>query len=189
MITIFHNRIILVALVCIVALSCNSSNNEVTVNTNPYFPLSNNLQLSYKSQLTGDTIDVKVKNIRNANNIEFQFDRFPYIWNLDTSIKVIVKNNGEVNCNFLGEDFIFLPSPNKMISGYNWTSQEWNANVSISDSITIGDVIYKDIYKVSYNLSITYIAELWFAKGVGIVKWGFNRTNPPTAEFEYFELI
>lgn len=189
LITIFRKPAVIIFITCFAVVSCNSSKIESTQIGNLYFPLSNNLQLNYRSSLTDNIVTINISKSGKKDSDEFLFDRFPFIWNLDSSVNVFVKNDGEVICKFFGEDFIFLPSMEKMKSGYKWETQEWNAVISNQSSISLSNKTYNGVYKVSYNLSITYNAEIWFAKGVGVIKWGFNRVNPPTPEFEYFELI
>lgn len=171
-------------------MSCNSSSRDASVNnSNPYFPLSNNMTLNYKSLNSDKITNVKVLSSSERNLNDFTFSRFPFIWNLDSSIKVSVTNDGEILCKFFGEDLILLPSSDKMKTGYNWTSQEWNVYIESLSQMQIGNQTFDDVYKVNYNLSITYTSEIWFAKGIGIIKWGFNRVNPPTLNIEYHEMI
>ena len=84
-----------------------------------------------------------------------------------------------------------MPPTNELKMNYNWGFGMWNGYItSLHDTVYTGQEKIEDCIKVNYALSITMNAEIWLAKDKGIVRWGLNRTNPPTpiSLFQYYKL-
>lgn len=115
------------------------------------------------------------------------FNSFP-CFGRDTVTEIVIKNDGSYECLPM-QNFMFIPPPEKIKTGYSWESSEWKCRVvSESEEVKAFDKTYENCVYISYSLSITFSAHIWYKEGVGIVKWQFLRTNPPTTELGHYLL-
>jgi hypothetical protein len=171
--------------------SCNTA--DIERSGKEFIPLSsgNKWVYEYNNERNSKTYSTEVKSIKSAGGsfIEAVFDSFEYLGFYDQK-RIILKSDGSYEVKYTdGGNFQFIPPADKQKKDFKWTSREWNCRViSDSESVTVGGKTYSDCVHLGYVMSITFSAQLWVKPGVGIVKWFFNRTNPPTLEFGEFEL-
>lgn len=167
-----------------ILISCNSA--EVNNPSSSLLPIVKNKEWNYKYEKSDSSISVRITNVNNTSSgTKGQFEAFPFFG--DFGKEVIEKND---NSYFLeAQSFMFIPPGDKVKSDYKWESGEWKCTiVSDKQDVNISGKVYKDCVHIRYSLSITFSAEMWLKRGVGIVKWSFIRTNPPSPEFGYFLL-
>ncbi|KAA0210323.1 MAG: hypothetical protein WBP57_08955 [Ignavibacteria bacterium] len=182
---------VVVLALSIFSISCNSSSIKSIENfNNQYFPLKDRMNLRFRSTQDSELTKVNVTfKSENDSAIIYSFDKFPFIWGSDSAVNVYITRYGEIYCELKGQNLLFLESPEKLTSGNYWHSNGWNISVSEMKELIVNEEKFVDVKKVSYNLSITFTAEIWFSKGIGVIKWGFNRVNPPNPNMEYFNLV
>lgn len=179
-------RINLISLTFLAALffSCNSA--EVNNPSTSLLPLVKNKEWNYKYEKSDSNISVKIIVISSISaGTRAQFDSFPFFGDFGNDI--IEKSDGSYLLE--SQSFMFIPPGDKIKSGYKWESKEWKCSVvNEKEDVNISGKVYKDCVHIRYSLSITFSAEIWLKIGVGVVKWSFIRTNPPSPEFGYFLL-
>jgi hypothetical protein len=168
--------------------------NSVALFNNVYFPVSLGYRWSYIIEKTGgekNNYDVEVIKLVNADSESKIFlNSFPYFWLKEDEKILTIKDSGDIY--FIDENdnkVLLIPKVSDIKEGYNWKMGEWNASiVSTNEKVTTKNLIYENCVHINYTISISFNSELWLAKDRGIVKWGFNRTNPPTLNFSYYVL-
>ncbi|RPI18184.1 MAG: hypothetical protein EHM58_06565 [Ignavibacteriae bacterium] len=183
--------------------SCNSSStkekgsSEIKIESgshNAYFPVSNVNKWQYINEAPREEsviYDVNVESIRTENkNLIAELSTFPFFTNIQEKTKLTLKENGQIyTINKEGKEELFLESAENLKQSDKWKYGEWDANVgSTKEEVITEKGTFKDCIYISYSQYYTFAAELWLAKDVGIVKWGFNRTNPPTLKPLYYVL-
>jgi hypothetical protein len=160
---------------------------------NPYFPIAGDMEWKYINQAPRDEtllFNVKISNLKNSGeSVTAEFDPFPFFNKQKVKSTVKINKSGEVYViDSTENEKLLLPDESKLQKGYNWQYGSWLAvvgdtNVSVkTEKETIENCLY-----VNYGLGgFTFVVELWLAKGKGIVKWGANRTNPPSLNTAYF---
>jgi hypothetical protein len=131
---------------------------------------------------------VKVEEIAlRQGNITASVSSFPYLLTGEGKQTLILKETGEMSITSGEGDVNFFPPVQNLKKDYTWAAGIWHAVVTgINETVTAGGKTYTNCVHISYSLSITFAADIWFAPGAGIVKWGLNRTNPPTQKFIYY---
>jgi len=182
---------------------CNSSSykKEITndsssvKNYNPYFPAGTADKWEYINEAPrGDTELYKI----GINGIKFEgddrvveFSSFPFFSKIEEKTVLRVKPNGKVYLinQSSGKDELFIPEPSKFKQGYTWKFGIWTGIVnSIYETVEAETGTYTDCVYLSFSIYYTFAAEVWLAKDIGIVKWGYFRTNPPTLIHTFYVL-
>ncbi len=181
-------RIIILIIVVIAVCSCNSSNTNNPESVYIPFDKGNRWSYKYDPELNPKNSSFAIKNMSGRKTAEF--DQFPCLGFFDNAAIVVMSDNGSYILDYPeAQDFEFIPPADKVKDGYQWTSGEWICNIrGINEVLTINGKTYNDCLHIEFSSSITFWGEMWIKKGVGIVKWAFNRTNPPTTELGYYEL-
>lgn len=179
---------------------CNSSHNSNrqsgnTYDYNPYFPVGDHILWSYINQAPRDEtelFDAEVSGIQKEKEyVVAIFPSFPYFSKINNGCLVRITNDGDVFVkDSLDEEKMLLPGPSRLQQGYSWQYGNWTAAV-IATNVTVKTEKkdFENCVYVNYSLGgITFSVELWLAKDAGIVKWGSNRTNPPSRFYTYYVL-
>ena len=161
---------------------------------NEFFPVSVGNQWHYSIENPGkekDKYDVEITDQENVGDeIKVVFNSFPFFWLKEEKTTLIGKESGDVyiideNKN----ENLLIPRDSDIREGFTWEMGEWNASIiSTHEKVKTMNVDYEDCVHINYTISISFNSELWLSKNTGIVKWGFNRTNPPSLNFTYYLL-
>lgn len=162
---------------------------------NELFPVSVGNQWHYSIEKPGeekDKYNTEITELENAGDeIKIVFNTFPFFWLKEEKTKLIVKKSGDVyiideNKN----ESLLIPRDSDIRDGFNWKMGEWNASIiSTHEKVKTMNMDYEDCVHINYTISISFNSEIWLSKNTGIVKWGFNRTNPPSLNFAYYTLV
>jgi hypothetical protein len=192
-------RLLALVLIFVISLSfsCNSSKSNKDspqIKSNSYFPVTQGYSWIYSNSLTGEnpsTSNVYVKSVVNAGPDKLaQLSLFPFFSDFVTSTKLKIKKTGAIYV--VGEDStenLFLPVNSDMQVGSKWQFAQWSAYIGKADTITTKLGTYTNCLLITYSIAFTFVSEIWLAKDVGIVKWGYNRINPPSLSPSYNVLI
>jgi hypothetical protein len=183
--------------------SCNSSSNkdkgvsEIKLSAgspNAYFPINSGNKWQYINEAPREEsvlYDVNIEAIKTeGKDLIIELSSFPFFTNNSEKTKLVFKENGQIySINKDGKEELFLESDKNLKQSNKWQYGQWEAYVG---STTMEAKTEKDTYKnciyISFSQFFTFAAEVWLVKDVGIVKWGYNRTNPPTFKPQYYVL-
>lgn len=189
--------------VVISSFSCNSSETKSKDETkkqtsgdsfNPYFPLKEGNKWVYINEAPREESElfrVTANDIKKVDGgIMMKVTTFPYLTKDNEERSIKVKTNGEVEINnYMGVSGVFVPSPDNFKTGYKWSFGIFNGSInSDKETIVTEDGTYNECYYIMMTDGFTFSFEMWYKKDVGIVKWGANRTNPPTLKAIYYVL-
>jgi hypothetical protein len=192
----------LILLICIAAsFQCNSSEikktgevKKTTEYVNPYFPVTEGNYWIYISDGDNDETElltVKAKDTKKTENgYQVKMTSFPYLTKENNEQSLVVKPNGEIEAlNYFGVTGMFIPAPENFKNGYEWQYGIYKGYIR-NDTSTVETQTGKftNCYYVMMTEGFTFSFEMWYKKDVGIVKWGANRTNPPTFKPVYYFL-
>ena len=182
---------ILLILIAVSLFSCNSAG--VNSGDNGLLTLSkgNSWSYDYDVELNPKSSSFKIESVSNSSGeTKAVFDSFPVLGMWDTKTTILEKSDGSYYLDYPeAMDLMFIPPKEKIKTGYKWTSGEWNCNVAgESEDLLVSGKTYKNCVHISFSASITFWGEFWVKEGVGIVKWQFLRTNPPTTELGHYLL-
>ncbi len=172
-------------------IQCNSSSkksDEKPLTANPYFPVKDNSYWKYINEPPREEsilIEVKCKELSKART--FEFDKFPFFGSNDGKAEIEIDSKGNVFVNS-GEASLLLPEEKKFIDGYSWKYGSLNAYLTATTRQVNTEAGSFDCIYVMFTDGFTFSYEMWLAKNAGIVKWGANRTNPPTLKPLYYIL-
>lgn len=117
------------------------------------------------------------------------FSSFPFFSRTEEETILRVKKDGSVyavNKNSQKEE-LFIPQTADLKKGYQWQFGEWTGIIgSTNETVKAENETFTDCVFLNFYISFTFSAEIWIAKDKGIVKWGYNRTNPPTPKILYY---
>lgn len=198
-----NKKLIFIISICFAAaaFSCNSGKNEIKDsnkksenNLNQFFPVVEGNKWVYVNEGPRDEtvlFNVELKDLKKTEDgIQLKASSFPYMTqdNLERTIKV--RQNGEIEINdYMGSSGIFIPAASEFKKNNKWSFGIFNASItSVTEKAVTEDGTYEDCIYVMMTDGFTFSFEMWFKKDVGIVKWGANRTNPPTLKPVYFVL-
>ena len=179
---------------------CNSSNKEikdpsVTGKNSGYFPLQAGNKWEYINEAPREETElysVEVKDIKSeGKDMTAELSSFPFFSKAQEITKLRVKPDGEIFVfnNKTNKDELFMPSPSSLNKGYTWQFGEWKGIVgSTNDTVKTEYGAFDNCIFLNFSIFYTFSAEIWVAKDKGIVKWGYNRTNPPTLKPQYYVL-
>lgn len=183
------------------AFNCSSSKKTHDVNStekntylNQYLPLGNGNKWVYTDEAAGnesETFTVEVKDVKKTDSgTQIQVTSFPYLTSDNTERTVMVMNNGEIEINnYMGTSGMIFPQADNFKQGYEWSFGIFKGYVtSLNDTVKSADGRFYDCVYVKMTDGFTFSYEMWFKKDTGIVKWGANRTNPPTLKRVYYVL-
>lgn len=184
------------------AFQCNSSvtekkevkkNNENS-NLNPYFPIKEGNSWKYVNEAPREETELFVVTASDIKKVEggiqAGMSSFPFLTKDNEPRSIKVKENGEIEIyDYMGNSGVFFPAEGQFKKGGSWTFGIFNARITgCSEKITTEDGEYSDCCYVMMTDGFTFSFEMWFKKDIGIVKWGANRTNPPTLKAVYYVL-
>lgn len=172
----------------------NDNKSKLTENANPYFPVAENNKWEYINQAPREETElfsVEVQNVKGNNGSKyFDLNSFPFFSKENKKMTLEINDDGEIITDpYQDVKMVFIPKVENLKNGYSWSYGEWNGSVSfLNDTITTENGVYTNCVFLNFSISITFGAEIWLAKDVGIVKWGYFRTNPPTFNPTYYVL-
>lgn len=196
-------KLLLILTICFAAaaFSCNSGKTEVKDNKkktennfNPYFPVVEGNKWVYINDGERDETElftVSLKDIKKTEDgLQLKVSTFPYLTKDNTERTIRVKSNGEIEINdYMGSSGVFIPAANDFKKDYKWSFGIFNAFItSVNEKAVTEDGTYENCVYVMMTDGFTFSFEMWFKKDIGIVKWGANRTNPPTLKPDYYVL-
>lgn len=197
----FKTNIILLILFSIAvsfSFSCNSSktgkDSEIS-DGNQYFPVAQGNSWTYSDISFGEnppTHNVYVKSVTVEGTDKIvDLSSFPFFSDFVKTTKLRIKESGAVYV--VGGDSkeeLFLPVKTDFQTGSKWQFGQWSAYISKdNDTVVTKAGTYIDCILITYSIAFTFVSEIWLSRNVGIIKWGYNRTNPPTPSPSYFVLI
>jgi hypothetical protein len=181
---------------------CNSSENKKEVKNsslvdeyNSYFPVQAGNKWEYINEAPGEDtelVKVKVDDVKLADNIiTAELSSFPFFSMSRELTTLKVQHDGEIFVlnNKSNKEELFMPSPSDFKKGYTWQFGEWKGIIgSTHETIKTESGTFDNCIFLNFSIYYTFSAEIWIAKDKGIVKWGYNRTNPPTLKPKYYVL-
>lgn len=193
---------IILFIVALSLLGCNSSSNTKKlsnkkssqgINNNMYFPLAEGNKWEYVNEGPREETEiykVEVKNMKSdGKDYLIELSSFPFFSKKEESTKLRIKGNGEIYVIVGSNEELCFPSADNMKNGFSWKYGEWNGSVNNwKDSVKTEYGVFDDCLYLNYSISITFSAEIWIVKDIGIVKWAYVRTNPPTLKPTYYVL-
>lgn len=195
------NSNIVVLLISCFLFNCNSSDqskshsdkSNKSISNNPYFPLSKGYIWEYVNageRKESELFKVEVLSIKKDGNDKIvEMSSFPFFSKKEENTKLKVKDDGSVYVMSGQTEDLCIPSTNNIKNGYNWNFAQWYGSCNTwKDTTKTENGTYSDCFFLNYSISITFSAEIWVSKNTGIVKWGYNRTNPPTFNPDYYVL-
>jgi hypothetical protein len=201
-----NRRIFLILIIQIIwlPLNCGSSQNEkkldekkpsvvgpVTI-LNPYFPLSTGNEWEYVNEEPGEELKTYKTGISTKweNSIEiFELSSFPFFSREEKTARFVIKDGAVYLTDTASNNRLLIPRPADLSKGHVWEFGEWRATIaSTKESVKTEYGTFENCIYLNYSIYFTFSAELWLAQNAGIVKWGYNRTNPPTLKPEYYVL-
>ncbi len=187
----------------ITAFSCNSGNSKSDIhekkssgidNFNQYFPIKDGNTWKYVNEGDRDETElyvVKTTDLKKVDGgIQLKVSTFPYLTKDNMNRTLIVKSNGAIEINdYMGNSGVIIPAAADFAKGYSWNFGVFKGYInSDNDTAVTEDGTYTGCYYVLITDGFTFNFEMWFKEGIGIVKWGSNRTNPPTLKAQYYVL-
>lgn len=185
-------RIILILSVAAGLFSCNTADKDTNnKNYHSLFPLGDMEWIyEYDQESIPKTQSLRIKySYGSFGQFYAIFESFPCLGRWDTETIIAKKSDGSYSMQTGGENLMFIPPTDKIKTGYQWKSSEWNCTIADDkEDVVISGKTYKDCVHITFSASITFWGEMWLKEGVGIVKWQFLRTNPPTTELGHYLL-
>lgn len=194
----FKLLILILSVAVSLSFSCNSSKSDKDSplkNSNAYFPVTQGYSWIYSNSLTGEnpsTSNVYVKSVVNDGTDKLvELSIFPFFSDFVKSTKLRIKETGSVYVvNADSSENLFLPVNGDMQKGSKWQFGQWSAFIGKDDDTVVTKVgTYSNCMLITYSIAFTFVSEIWLAKDVGIVKWGYNRINPPSLSPSYNILL
>jgi hypothetical protein len=170
--------------------NCNSSDKtSITEKSNPYFPASKGNKWEYINEVPREETEIyKVEVLsttRDGSDIIAELSSFPFFSKKEEKSTLKIKHDGSVYYN----NDTLLPQNSNLVKDYNWKFGDWTGYIgSTTDTVKAENETFTNCILISYSISITFAADIWLARDKGIVKWGYNRTNPPTFKPLYYVL-
>lgn len=193
----------LILLASMLNYGCNASSykKEIKIdsssvkNDDSYFPASTGNKWEYINEAPREETElykIEINGMKyDGDDRIVEFSSFPFFSKTEEKTSIRVKPNGEVylvNPNS-GKDELIIPEPSQFKKGYTWKFGTWTGIVNdIYETVGTETGTYTDCVYLNFSIYYTFTAELWLVKDIGIVKWGYFRTNPPTLKFTYYVL-
>lgn len=184
-------------------IGCNSSSykKDVTKDTvpvksfNEYFPVSEGNMWEYINEAPRketELFNVQIINLKYDGEDQIvELNSFPFFTGNEEKSVLRINPNGEV---YYADkqslkDELFIPAPSYLNKEHQWKFGEWNGIIgSTKETVKAENETFTDCIFLNFSIYYTFSAEVWIAKDKGIVKWGYNRTNPPTPKPQYYVL-
>lgn len=176
------------------AFRCNSSTPKTNEYANSYFPIAKGNYWKYVNEAPRDeTIlyEVKVTDSQITDNFtKITVSSFPYLTKESKTQTLQQKSAGEIEAvDYMGSTGIFVPAAGNFRKGFSWNFGTFQGMVNDEKiNITTEAGAFSGCCYILITDGFTFSFEMWYKKDVGIVRWGANRTNPPTIKPEYFVL-
>jgi hypothetical protein len=162
---------------------------------NPYFPVDEGNKWEYINEAPREETELFKVDITylkyDGNDQIVELSSFPFFSRNEEKSTLRIKPNGEVyyvNKQLL-TDQLFVPETSNFERGYQWQFGQWSGLIGgTKETIKAENETFTDCIFLNFSISFTFSAEVWVAKDKGIVKWGYNRTNPPTPKSQYYVL-
>lgn len=182
---------------------CNSSSykKEIIKDTlseqvyNPYFPANKGNMWEYINEAPREETElfkIEISSIKHDGEDQIvELSSFPFFSKSEEKTVLRIKPNGEVflKNEISNKEELFIPEPTKMKKEYQWQFGEWSGFIGgTNETVKAEKETFDNCIFLNFAISITFSAEIWIAKDKGIVKWGYNRTNPPTLKPQYYVL-
>ncbi|MCI0449384.1 MAG: hypothetical protein L0Y79_06310 [Chlorobi bacterium] len=180
-----------------VLFGCNSSSIKKTNDVNkkgdylnPYFPAAEGNYWTYINEAPREeteTFTIKVETIKDKIA---GLTSFPYLTKESSTQNISVNEKGEIEITgYFGSSGVIFPAAENFKKGYQWHFGVFGGLVNEENfKIETEAGTFENCRYVTLSDGFTFSFEMWFKKGTGIVKWGANRTNPPTLKFIYYVL-
>lgn len=170
-------------------IQCGSSTKDYDAgnkSTNDYFPLKNNMSWKYINDTPGKETET-VNVVCRIENSKVLLDKFPFFGDPDSKMEINADKSGNISViEISGASNILLPTSGKFADGHKWKySDLLTAFMTKTPVIVKTEAGEFNCIFVNFTDGFTFSYEMWLAKGVGIVKWGANRTNPPSIPVYY----
>ncbi len=189
----------LVFFICVAsAFRCNSTDTKKPgVETskssyaNPYFPVTDGNYWAYINEAPrkeSEEFTVTVKDSKKTEDgMQVKVSSFPYLTKENTEQSLRVKSSGEIEAiNYFNVTGTFVPAPENFKKGYEWQYGIFGGRITPEPNPVVTEAgKFEDCYYVMITEGFTFSFEMWYMKDVGIVKWGANRTNPPSVAVYY----
>jgi uncharacterized membrane protein len=186
---------IIVVLIGFLLYSCNSSSDTKKIkNSNPYFPVSEGNNWEYINEAPREESEIYTVTMQNINEdkgtLYFDLSSFPFFSKENKKVTIAINKDGSISTEPYRDNLnTFIPATVNLNNGYSWNYGQWSASVNfLNDTVKTENGTYTNCMFLNFAVSITFSAEIWLVKDVGIVKWGYNRTNPPTLRPIYYVL-
>ncbi len=185
--------------------TCNSSEKtssekevktkSTSKNSKSLFPLSVGNKWEYFNESPKiKSVPITVEVLSQKDN-EFILSAFPFFPGFDDPVretKITIDTGGVLKITlFDGSKTTFLPDTTYLDITKNWNCGVFVGYVSeLKDSVKTEAGKFSGGYYIMFTEGFTFSIEMWLIPGVGIVRWGVNRTNPPTpiANYKYYAL-
>ena len=191
-----------IALCVLTAFECNSSDTKKTgsikektdLNYNPFFPVKDGNFWEYINEAPreeSEIFTVKASDIKKVDEgIRVKLSSFPYITKETEPKTITVKANGEIEINdYMGASGVIIPSADNFKKGYKWVFGVFGGYINgDAENVKTEAGDFDNCYYVMMTDGFTFSFEFWYKKDIGIVRWGANRTNPPTIKPIYYVL-
>jgi len=168
--------------------SCNEKSNSL-------LPFKEGESINYINEAPRtemEIVSVKVLSVQEGKeNVQYvNLSSNPFFGEKDKQLFLKIDiATGKIVSDAGGTENLLLPDTKLLKKGYAWMYGEWNALVdSETETVATEKNTYNNCLKIYYNLSITAVAEVWIKPGVGIVKFGSYRTNPPSMTRTFYVL-
>ncbi len=180
---------------------CNSSsfkkeNSKDKVKSyNDYFPVNEGNKWEYINEGPRDETElfkVQINNLKyDGNDQIIELNSFPFFSKQEEKSTLKIKPNGEVYLvnKQTQKDELFIPETGNFKKEFQWQFGQWSGLIGgTNETVKAENETFNNCIFLNFSIFYTFSAEIWIAKDKGIVKWGYNRTNPPTLKPQYYVL-
>lgn len=162
---------------------------------NAYFPADKGNKWEYINEGPREETElfkVEITDLKYDGSDQIvELSSFPFFTRNQEKTTLRIKPNGEVYLinKQSNNDELFVPETSNFEKGYQWQFGQWSGLIGgTKETIKTETETFTDCIFLNFSISFTFSAEVWVAKDKGIVKWGYNRTNPPTPKPQYYVL-
>jgi hypothetical protein len=180
---------------------CNSSSfkkesgKDKIKSYNDYFPVNEGNKWEYVNEGPRDETElfkVQINNLKYDENDQIiELSSFPFFSRQEEKTTLRIKPNGEVYLvnKQTQKDELFIPETGNFKKEFQWQFGQWSGLIGgTNETVKAENETFNNCIFLNFSIFYTFSAEIWVAKDKGIVKWGYNRTNPPTLKPQYYVL-
>lgn len=193
----------IVILATAVSFQCNSGDVKTKVKKNengaetyfnPFFPLKDGNKWVYVNEAPREETElykIEISDVIKTDGIkQMKASSFPYLTKEDTEQILKVNSQNEIIVtDYFSSTGVFVPSKSDLKAGYTWNLGIFTGRVSDEPNPVKAETeTFENCIYVLMTDGFTFSFEMWYKRDVGIIKWGANRTNPPTLKPYYFVL-